>query len=197
MLVSGSAIGWYGDRGDEVLTESSPPPTDRDFLADVCVAWEAATAPAEAAGIRTVHLRTGIVLAHDGGALERCSLPFKLGLGGRIGSGKQYMSWIALDDEVGAILHAITTPSSAGPLNVTGADPGDERRAHRRRSAAVLKRPTFLPTPVPALKLVYGGELVQHLLVEGQRVVPDRLTTPATGSRSPTSTVRCAPPSRR
>src|SRR3954471_12837889 len=96
VLVSGSAIGFYGDRGDEVLTEASPPPPPGNFLSDVCVAWEAATASAEAAGVRTVHLRTGIVLSKDGGALARMLLPFKLGLGGRIGSGRQYMSWVSI-----------------------------------------------------------------------------------------------------
>src|SRR5262245_60403825 len=102
VLVSGSAIGWYGDRGTEVLTEASPPPEPRDFLAEVCRQWEGATAPAEAAGIRTVHLRTGIVLAADGGVLPRLALPFKLGVGGKTGSGKQYMSWVAIEDEIGA-----------------------------------------------------------------------------------------------
>ena len=174
MLVSGSAIGWYGNRGDEVLTESSPPPAEPNFLSEVCVAWEAATAPAEAAGIRTVHLRTGVVLTPDGGALKRLLLPFRLGLGGRVGSGRQYMSWIALDDEIGAILHALTNAEVSGPLNATAPTPvtNAELTATLGR---VLKRPTFLPTPVPAVKLVYGGELVQELLLEGQRVLPAKL----------------------
>jgi hypothetical protein len=175
VLVSGSAIGWYGDRGSEVLDESSAPPPGPDFLADVCVQWEAATAPAEAAGIRTVHLRTGIVLAAEGGVLPRLATPFKLGLGGRTGSGRQYMSWIALADEVGAIRHAIETVTVSGPMNATAPTPvtnGEMTAALGR----VLKRPTLLPTPLPVLKLVYGGELVDHLLVAGQRVVPEVLT---------------------
>ena len=174
VLVSGSAVGWYGNRGSEVLTESSGPPNPPDFLADVCRQWESATTPAEAAGIRTVHLRTGIVLARQGGALPRMVLPFKLGLGGRIGSGKQYMSWIGLADEVGAIVHTITTSELSGPVNATAPTPVTNSE-FTAALGHVLKRPTLLPTPVPALKLRYGSELVDHLLVEGQRVVPDRL----------------------
>ena len=175
VLVSGSAIGWYGDRGSEVLTEESGPPDPCDFLADVCAQWEAATAPAEAAGIRTVHLRTGLVLSGRGGFLPRLATPFKLGLGGRTGSGKQYMSWVAMEDELGAILHAITQPEVSGALNVTAPVPvtNAELTAALGR---VLKRPTLLPTPLPAIKLVYGSELVDLLLAGGQRVVPERLT---------------------
>lgn len=174
VLVSGSAIGWYGNRGSEVLTETSGPPNPVDFAADVCRQWEAATTPAEAAGIRTVHLRTGIVLASAGGVLPRMALPFKLGLGGRIGSGKQYMSWIGLADELGAILHAITTPAVSGPMNATAPTPVTNAE-FTAALGHVVHRPTLIPTPVPALKLVYGSELVDHLLVGGQRVVPDQL----------------------
>ncbi len=175
VLVSGSAVGWYGDRGSEVLTESSAPPEPPDFLAEVCTAWEAATEPAERAGIRTVHLRTGIVLSGDGGVLPRLALPFKLGVGGKTGSGKQYMSWVSIEDEVGAILHAITHPELSGPVNVTAPVPV----TNSELSAAlghVLKRPTLLPTPLPVLRVVYGSELVHLLLEIGQRAVPDRLT---------------------
>ncbi|MGZ4736994.1 MAG: TIGR01777 family oxidoreductase [Acidimicrobiia bacterium] len=174
VLVSGSAIGWYGNRGAEILTEKSSAPTGPDFLADVCRQWEAATGPAEAAGIRTVHVRTGIVLAAEGGVLARMATPFRFGLGGRIGSGRQYMSWIALGDEIGAIVHAITQPDLVGPVNATAPNPATNAE-FTAALGNVLHRPTVLPTPVPALKLVYGSELVEHLLVEGQRVVPDRL----------------------
>jgi len=174
VLVSGSAIGFYGNRGDEVLTEASEPPPPGNFLSDVCVAWEAATAPAEAAGIRTVHLRTGIVLSKEGGALGRMLLPFKLGLGGRIGSGRQYMSWVSIDDEVGAILHAIDHDTVGGPLNVTGPEPVTNSELTKAFGRAV-HRPTVLPTPLAPLKVIYGSELVERVLVEGQRVLPAAL----------------------
>jgi uncharacterized protein (TIGR01777 family) len=173
-FVSGSAVGWYGNRGAQVLTEKSPPPDPPDFVSDVVRQWEAATAPAEAAGIRTVHVRSGVVLAKQGGMLQRLLLPFRLGLGGRTGSGEQYLSWIALDDEVGAILHALTHVDLAGPVNTTAPTPVTNAQ-FTATLGRVLKRPTVLPTPVPALKVVYGAELVQHLLLEGQRVVPERL----------------------
>jgi uncharacterized protein (TIGR01777 family) len=186
-LVSASAIGWYGNRGDEELTEASPPPPPGNFLADVCVAWEAATATAEAAGIRTVHLRTGIVLSKAGGALGRMLTPFKLGLGGRIGSGRQYMSWVSIADEVGAILHALDTETVRGPLNATGPTPVTNAE-FTKTLGSVLHRPTVLPTPLAPLKVVYGGELVERLLVDGQRVLPARLE--ATGYRFRHATLR-------
>ena len=168
-LVSGSAVGYYGDRGAERLTEASPP--GHDFPAQACVAWEAATTPAAEAGIRVVTIRTGIVLAAHGGALQRMLLPFKLGLGGRLGSGEQYMSWIALDDHVGAVLHLLSVPSVSGPVNLTAPEPATNAE-FTRALGAVLHRPTVLPTPLLALKAVYGGELVDTLLVHGQRVLP-------------------------
>jgi uncharacterized protein (TIGR01777 family) len=175
VLVSGSAVGWYGGvRGDETLTEDSPPPQPPDFLADVCREWEAATAPAEDAGIRVVHLRTGIVLTPRGGVLKRMLLPFRLGLGGRTASGRQYMSWIALEDEVGAIRHAIDHDEMHGPMNATAPNPVTNAEFARALGHAV-HRPAVLPTPRLPLELVYGKELVQHLLVEGQRVLPARL----------------------
>lgn len=175
VLVSGSAIGYYGDRGAEELTEvSSSGPAD-DFLVDVCLQWEAATAAAEAAGIRTVHLRTGIVLSSGGGALARMLTPFRFGLGGRIGSGNQYMSWISLADEVGAIVHALEHEQVRGALNATGPTPVTNRE-FTDTLGHVLHRPTVLPTPLLPLKAVYGAELVQHLLLDGQRVLPTKLT---------------------
>jgi uncharacterized protein (TIGR01777 family) len=169
VLLSGSAVGYYGNRGAEELTEASAP--GDDFPARVCVAWEAATFPAEEAGIRVVHLRTGIVLAAHGGALGRMLLPFKLGLGGRIGSGEQYMSWIALDDHVGAVRHLLTDDSVRGAVNLSAPNPVTNSEFTRALGEA-LHRPTVLPTPLFPLKAVYGSELVDALLVNGQRVLP-------------------------
>jgi uncharacterized protein (TIGR01777 family) len=169
VLLSGSAVGYYGDRGAEALTEASLP--GDDFPAQVCQAWEAATAPSEAAGIRVVHLRTGIVLASHGGALNRMLLPFRFGLGGRIGSGEQYMSWIALDDHVGALCHLLAHDHVQGPVNLTAPNPATNVEFTHALGAAV-HRPTVLPTPLLPLKAVYGGELVDSLLVHGQRVLP-------------------------
>jgi hypothetical protein len=172
VLVSASAIGYYGDRGDELLTEVSTP--GRDFLAHVCEQWEAATAPASDAGIRVVNVRTGIVLARKGGALGRLLIPFKLGLGGRVGSGHQYMSWVSIDDEVGAILHAIDNGAINGPMNATGPNPVTNAE-FTATLGHVLHRPTLLPTPLAPLKVVYGGELVESLLLFSQRVEPTKL----------------------
>jgi uncharacterized protein (TIGR01777 family) len=185
VLVSGSAVGWYGNRGDEELTESSASPASPDFLSEVCVAWEGATKPAQDAGIRTVHVRTGMVLAAHGGALQRMLMPFKMGLGGRIGSGSQYMSWISLDDEVGAIRYALDTPALDGPINATGPAPVTNAEFTKALGAA-LHRPTLLPTPVAPLKAVFGSELVQHLLLDGQRVLPDALERAGFRHRHPT-----------
>jgi uncharacterized protein (TIGR01777 family) len=189
VFVSGSAIGWYGDRGDEELTEASPPPTPSDFLADVCVEWEAATAPAEAAGIRTVHVRTGVVLSAEGGVLKEMMTPFKLGLGGRVGSGRQYMSWVSIADEVGAILHAVDRDDVSGVVNVTGPEPVTNA-VFTKALGAALHRPTLIPVPLAPLKALYGAELVEHLLVAGQRVLPRRLET--TGYRFRHTTVEAA-----
>jgi len=172
VFVSGSAVGYYGGRGDEILTEESRP--GDDFLADVCVQWEAAARPAADAGIRLVTIRTGIVLGRDGGVLKRLLLPFRLGLGGRVGSGDQWMSWISLHDEIAAILHAIRTESLRGPVNLTAPNPATNLELTKALGKAV-HRPTVLPTPLAPLKARYGSELVQHLLVEGQRVVPKAL----------------------
>jgi uncharacterized protein len=177
-LVSASAIGYYGNRGDEPLDEQSTP--GNDFVARVCVQWEAATAPAADAGIRVARVRSGIVLGRDGGVLPRLLLPFRLGLGGRIASGRQYMSWISIGDEVRAILHALTQDGVAGPVNLTGPAPVTNGE-FTETLGRVLRRPTVIPTPLLPLRARYGSELVQHLLVEGQRVLPRRLE--ATGYR--------------
>ncbi len=172
VLLSGSAIGYYGDRGDEILTEQSPP--GDDFLADVCAAWEASTAPAEDAGIRVAHLRTGIVQSSDGGALAKTLLPFKLGIGGRLGSGKQWWSWISIDDEVRAIMHLLDSDVS-GPVNLTGPEPV-RNEEYTKALGRALGRPTLLPIPKFGPTLLLGRELAQLLLYQSQRVRPTVLT---------------------
>jgi len=182
-LVSASAIGYYGNRGDEPLDEQSTP--GNDFVARVCVQWEGATAPAADAGIRVARTRSGIVLGRDGGVLPRLLLPFRLGLGGRIGSGRQYMSWISIGDEVRAILHALTQDGVAGPVNLTGPAPVTNGE-FTETLGRVLRRPTVIPTPLLPLRARYGRELVQHLLVEGQRVLPKRLQATGYAFEHPT-----------
>ncbi len=172
VLVSGSAVGYYGDRGDEVLTERSGP--GEGFLADVCTQWEAATEPATAAGIRVVTARTGIVIGRDGGVLGRMLTPFRLGLGGRIGAGSQWMSWIALADEVRALVTSIESDALSGPVNLTGPAPVTNAE-FAKTLARVLRRPAFLPTPLAGVKALYGRALVRELLVGGQRVEPEAL----------------------
>jgi uncharacterized protein (TIGR01777 family) len=171
VLLSGSAIGYYGDRGDEVLTEASA--GGDTFLADVCRAWEAATAPASEAGIRVAHLRSGIVLSAEGGALKKQLPLFKLGLGGRFGSGRQWQSWIALDDEVGAILHLLDH-DVAGPVNLTAPNPVTNAE-FSKTLGRVLGRPAIVPVPAFGPKLVLGAELAGSLLFESQRVLPSVL----------------------
>lgn len=168
VLLSGSAVGFYGDRGDEQLDERSG--RGRGFLSDVAAAWEATTADAEAAGVRTVHLRTGIVLAPKGGALGKMLPLFKLGLGGRFGSGQQWMSWISLADEVGAIVHLLDSDVT-GPVNL--AAPSPVRNAELADTIGrVLHRPTVIPVPAFGPKLLLGDERAGELLLEGQRVHP-------------------------
>ena len=172
VLVSGSAVGYYGDRGDEVLTESSRP--GNDFLADVCTAWEAATTPAGEAGIRVAHIRTGIVLAGQGGVLPKMLLPFKFGVGGKLGSGQQWMSWISLEDEVGAILHLLGDQTPGGPYNLTAPNPVTNADLTKALGNA-LHRPTLIPAPKFALKAALGGEMAEELLLVSQRALPTRL----------------------
>jgi uncharacterized protein (TIGR01777 family) len=172
VFVSGSAVGYYGNRGAERLTEDSAP--GDDFLAEVCVQWEEAARPAAEAGLRVAWIRTGIVLDPDGGALHQMLLPFKLGLGGRAGSGQQYRSWISLADEVSAIRRIIDDVSLGGPIDVTAPNPVTDAE-FAATLARVLHRPAKIPTPMLPLKVVFGGELVQHLLLDGQRVFPEKL----------------------
>jgi uncharacterized protein (TIGR01777 family) len=171
VMISSSAIGYYGDCGDRRLTESSP--AGSDFLASVCREWERATAAASGAGIRVVLLRTGLVLAKEGGALAKMVTPFKLGVGGRIGSGRQYMSWIDLDDEVNVILHCIQNESMQGPVNSAG--PSAVTNAEFTRTLGrALSRPAVLPLPAFAARAMFG-EMADALLLSSQRVEPTRL----------------------
>jgi uncharacterized protein len=171
VFLSGSAIGIYGPRGDEQLTEVSTDGTS--FLADVCKQWEDAAKPASDAGIRTVLLRTGIVLTTKGGALKKQLPLFQLGLGGKFGNGKQWQSWISIDDEVGAIEHLLTANVS-GAVNLTAPNPVTNAE-FTSTLARVVKRPAFLPIPPFAPKAILGGELADALLFTGQRVIPAAL----------------------
>jgi hypothetical protein len=170
VLLSGSAVGYYGDRADEPLDESAAAGTG--FLADVCRAWEAAAEPAAAAGIRVVRLRTGVVLTRRGGALPKMLLPFKLLVGGRVGHGRQWVSWIALDDEVGAIRHLLAADAVAGPANLAAPDPVTNADLARAIGQA-LGRPAALPTPSVALRLAFGE--LSHVLLDSTRALPRAL----------------------
>ena len=172
VLVSASAIGYYGDRGDERLDESSAPGTG--FLAEVCARWEAAAAAARSAGIRVVHPRTGMVLSRSGGALAELLPFFRAGLGGRIGSGRQWTSWITLHDEVEALMWLLTADVE-GPVNLTAPEPVTNRQLTAALGRA-LRRPTLLPTPKPALWARLGRELTEALLYSSARVEPTVLT---------------------
>ncbi len=166
-LVSSSAIGFYGDRGDEVLDESSGP--GQDFLAEVCQAWEAEANRAVSFGVRVVTPRTGIVLDGSGGALKKMLPPFKLGIGGRLGSGRQWMSWIHLEDHVGLLLHAAQNSSIGGPMNAVAPAPVTNRE-FTKTLGAVLHRPAIFPVPEFALQLAVGE--FAAFLVSSQRVLP-------------------------
>jgi uncharacterized protein (TIGR01777 family) len=181
VLVSASAIGYYGDRGDEVLRESNP--RGHGFLPAVCVAWESATEPAEKAGLRVLHLRFGVILSGRGGALAKMLPPFRFGLGGRVGSGRQFMSWVALDDVVGAIRHALATESLRGPVNVVAPAPVTNLE-FTRALGRVLRRPTVAPLPAFAARLMFG-EMADALLLASTRVVPDALRASGFGFRYP------------
>jgi uncharacterized protein (TIGR01777 family) len=170
VLICASATGFYGDRGDEIVDEDSVPGTG--FLAEVVEAWEAAAEPARAAGLRTVHLRQGIVLAKGGGALARLLPPFKLGAGGRVGSGRQWWSWVSFDDTVAAYLFALEQPL-AGPVNVVA--PGVvTNQEFVKALGRALHRPAFFPLPASAVKAAFG-EMGEEMLLAGQRVAPTRL----------------------
>jgi uncharacterized protein (TIGR01777 family) len=174
VLVSASAIGIYGNRGDEVLTENSPPgDPELDFLAQVGREWEAAAEPARASGVRVIHPRFGVVLSHEGGALKKMLLPFRLGLGGRLGSGTQWMSWISIDDVVGAILHVLLTESFSGPVNLVAPEPV-RNQEFTTILGRVLSRPTPFAVPAVALRLALG-DMANSTLLASARVLPKRL----------------------
>lgn len=182
VLVSGSAIGYYGDRGDELLTEASAP--GDDFLAEVCRAWEGAADAARAAGVRVVHPRTGLVLDRHGGALARMLPPFRLGLGGPIGSGRQWVSWISLADAVAGLRFAIDEVAIEGAMNLASAEPVTNREFTRALGRA-LNRPAVIPTPPIALRLVYG-EMADATLLASQRAFPVVLQRNRFSFRHPT-----------
>ncbi|RBY82556.1 TIGR01777 family protein [Geodermatophilus sp. TF02-6] len=167
VLLSASAVGYYGDTGDRVVDETAPPGTD--FLARLCVEWEAATRPAEEAGVRVVHLRTGLVVDRDAMLVRILGLVFRAGLGGRVGSGRQYWPWVSLDDEVAAIRFLLTTDLS-GPVDLTAPVPVTNAEFVQHLARAV-HRPAVLPVPGPVLSLVLG-EFARSSVLAGQRAVP-------------------------
>jgi len=171
VIVSASGVGYYGNRGDEELTEESA--AGRGFLAEVCKQWEAATSPARDAGLRVVNLRIGLVLARDGGALKPMLLPFRLGVGGRVGSGRQWWSWIALDDVIGVMKFALQNEGIRGPLNVVG--PSPVRNAEFVKALGrVLHRPSMFPLPEFVIRTLMG-EMGQELLLTSAHAVPKKL----------------------
>ncbi len=169
-LICASAIGYYGSRGDEELTENSKP--GNDFLSEVCVAWENEAGRAEEFGVRVVSLRIGVVLGADGGALSQMLLPFKLGLGGRLGNGHQYMSWIHIDDMIGIMLHAAADKTLHGPLNCVSPSPVTNRQ-FTREIAGALHRPAILPVPDFVLRAALGE--FATVVTGSQRVIPEKI----------------------
>lgn len=171
-LLSASAVGIYGDRGAEPVDEASAP--GRGYLAELCVDWEAATAPAADAGARVVHLRTGIVLSPAGGALKKQLPLFRFGIGGRLGSGRQFVSWITLEDEVAAIEFLLRHDSVSGPVNLTAPQPVTNAELTAALGRA-LHRPAVVPVPAAALKVVMGSQMVDEMLLSSANVLPHAL----------------------
>lgn len=176
-FICASAIGYYGNRGDEVLTEKSS--SGNDFLSEVCREWEEATALATEKGIRVVNARFGVILDKNGGALAKMLPPFRMGIGGRIGSGKQWMSWIALDDVIGALQFALGNDSLEGPTNFVAPNPVRNSEFTKLLGRA-LSRPTFFPIPAFGVRLLFG-EMADALLLASQRVQPDKLNAAGYG----------------
>ena len=171
VLVSASAIGYYGNRGEEILTEKSTPGTG--FLSEVCQQWESATAAAAEAGIRVVHTRIGVVLSKEGGALASMLMPFRFGLGGRVGSGQQYWSWIAMDDLTQVLWTCVSQPTISGPINAVSPEPLTNLQFTKTLGRS-LHRPTVLPLPAFAVRCLMG-EMGEELLLSSTRVVPAAL----------------------
>jgi len=172
VLICASAVGFYGNRGEEVLSEESP--SGQGFLPEVCREWEDASRIAAEAGIRTVNVRIGLVLSAKGGALAKMLTPFKLGLGGRIGSGQQWWSWIHVDDIVGGVHHAMRTEALAGPVNLVA--PNAVRNAEFTKVlASVLRRPAIFPVPEFAVRLAFGAQAAEEMLLSSQPVEPRKL----------------------
>lgn len=171
VFICASATGIYGDRGGEILDEQSD--SGGGFLAGVCREWEMATAPAVQAGVRTVNLRFGPILAREGGMLAKLLTPFKMGMGGKVGSGKQYISWVAIEDAVGAIKLALNDESFRGPLNIVSPNPVTNE-VFTKTLGHVLSRPTALAMPAFAVRLAFG-EMADEMLLVSQRVMPKRL----------------------
>lgn len=182
ILISASAIGYYGERGDVELDESSVRGTG--FLADVCHQWETATRPASEAGVRTVMLRSGIVQARDGGALAAQLPLFRLGLGAKLGSGEQWTSWVSIDDEVGAIAHALASSDLEGPMNVVSPNPVTNAD-YTRVLARVLRRPALFSLPAPLIKAALGTQMAEETLLVSQRVRPGVLMSSGYSFRHP------------
>jgi hypothetical protein len=183
VFLNASAVGYYGNRGDELLTEESTPGSG-SYLPGVCRDWEAATQPAAEKGIRVVLARFGVILSGKGGALKKMLLPFKLGLGGRIGNGRQYMSWVAIDDVIGALMYCLSSASLRGPVNVVSPHPVTNAE-YTATLARVLKRPAISSMPAFAARLIFG-QMADELLLSSQRVDPEKLLSNQYAFRFPT-----------
>ena len=173
VFISASAIGYYGDRGDEILREDSP--SGGGFAAEICRQWEAATQPARKAGMRTAQMRFGVVMSADGGALPKMLPPFRLGLGGRLGTGHQWWSWVAVQDAVGAIDHVLNHDALQGPVNTVAPNPVSNTE-FTRTLASVISRPALFPMPAAAVRLVFG-QMGTELFLASQRVEPAKLVS--------------------
>jgi uncharacterized protein len=181
VFISASAIGFYGNRGDEILREDSPSGTG--FAAEICRQWEAATEPAARAGIRTAHLRIGVVMSADGGAFPEMLTPFRLGLGGRLGNGRQWWTWVSARDVAGAIQHVLDNESLSGAVNTVAPNPVTNAE-FTRILASVLKRPAIFPMPAFAVRLIFG-EMGEELFLGSQRVEPAKLAASGYQFRDP------------